>query len=66
MFKTHPQITDPIMRRMFAREKRLIRRIARETDGDARAEWAMWSIAGMETMCRRLCNVELVEELRSS
>jgi Uri superfamily endonuclease len=62
-FKTHPEITDQTMRRILAREMRLIRRIAREQNGDANSEWACDYLNGFETALRRLCNVALVEEL---
>lgn len=62
-FKTHPEITDLTMRRILAREMRLIRHIAREQTGDANAAWACDYLNGAETILRRLCNTSLMEEL---
>lgn len=62
-YKTHPEINDPVMRSMLAREMRLIRKIAREQTGDPNAAWACDYINGAETILRRLCNAELVKEL---
>jgi hypothetical protein len=63
-FKTHPEIDNPAMRRVLAREMRLIRQIAREQTGDANAAWACDYINGFETALRRLCNVSLMDEMQ--
>jgi hypothetical protein len=63
VYKTHPEITNPLYRQTLAREILVIRKVARELKDSPREYWVINYINGAETILRRLCNTEYVKEI---
>lgn len=51
---THPEITDPTLRTMFANELLVLRRSMKAAKTDMRSEWVCGIRLGYETALRRI------------
>ena len=54
MKHTHPEITDPALRVLFANELLILRRSMKKTNTDIKSEWVCGIRLGLETFARRI------------
>lgn len=55
---THPELTDPHLRTIFANELIVLRRSMRQIDEPMKSEWIAGIRMGLETAFRRVQDVE--------
>jgi hypothetical protein len=66
MKHTHPEISDPILRKLFANELITLRRSMKQAKADMKSEWVCGIRLGLDTFARRvnyiLYNVPVLSE----
>jgi len=51
---THPEIIDPVLRKIFANELLTLRRSTKKVNADMRSEWVCGIRLGLDTFARRV------------